>query len=89
MKIIRDGREYELTTVELDMAYLEREKMYARTNILENLRYRLSQNEYEFLSENEDFIKTATDLLIEYQDGGHSYEEALDNAIRNAKSEYI
>jgi len=56
MKIVRDGKEYELTPEELYNAYLEQEAIYDYSNIKDNIEGYLNPDEYERLKNNEDFI---------------------------------
>lgn len=80
MKIIREGKEIELTPDEIFQAYLEQEHLFDIQNIENNMEYHLSEEEYEELKDNRDFIEEATDELRHNQDKHDmDYEYALRN----------
>lgn len=88
MKIIREGKEFELTAEELLAAYQEQEAIWDRSNIVQNMEWYLSSFEQMALSENESFIASATSKLRENEDNGLSYDDALRFAFKEAKKEF-
>ena len=90
MKIVRDGKEIELTKDEIFKAYLEQESMYDIENIEENMSNFLSEDEYEILKDKETFISDAASLLRLNQDKyDMSYECALNDAFEQTKAKYL
>lgn len=90
MKIVREGKEIELTGSELFQAYLEQEHLFDIQNIEENMESYLEPEEYAELKENNDFIHTAAETLRYNQDKcDMCYENALYNAINNTKIKYL
>jgi len=92
MYIIRDGKQIDLTSAEKQMCYQEVLHDYAKENIQNNMGYYLSEEEYNLLKNNLSFLEDAGDCLIEYQDDGMEYEEALNktlNATSDFKNQYI
>lgn len=88
MKIIREGKEFELTADELLAAYQEQEAIWDRDNIIQNMEFYLSAFEHIALSENESFIASAAAKLRENEDNGLSYDDALRFAFKEAKKEF-
>lgn len=90
MKIIRDGKEYELTREELLSAYLEQERIYDIGNIRDNMEGYLPYEQYERLKGNETFISLAADKLRYNQDNlGIGYDAALTAAFKDAAKEFF
>jgi len=90
MKIMREGKEYELTSDELFNAYLEQEHIFDIQNIENNMEYHLRREEYEILKDNRDFIERAADELRHNQDKHDmDYEYALSEAFRDIKDEFF
>lgn len=89
MKIVRDGKEYELTKDELYSAYLEQEAIYDQANIRNNMEGYLSSDEFVRLKNNESFIECAADKLRENQDDYNmGYDDALASAFDEAVKEF-
>lgn len=88
MKIIRDGKEFELTPEEVFAAYLEQQAIYDRENIVQNMEGYLSDHEYLVLKGNEAFIASAAAKLRQKEDDGLSYDSALTFAYDEAKAEF-
>ena len=89
---IIDGKTHEITLTddELYQAYNEKEWLYAIDNITVNMKNYLSADEYEILKDNNDFLEEAARLLIKNSDDGDmSLECALEDAINEAKENYI
>ena len=90
MKIVRDGKEIELTKDEIFNAYLEQESMYDIENIEQNMGNFLTEDEYEVLKDKEIFISEAASALRLNQDKyDMNYECALRDAISETKSKYL
>lgn len=90
MKIIRNGKEIELTDEELFSAYKEQENKYDLQNIEENMAYYLSETEYSILRDNSEFINEAANKLRINQDKySMSYERALNEAFESAKAKLL
>lgn len=90
MKIVREGKEIELTGSELFQAYLEQEHLFDIQNIEENMGAYLEPDEFSELKDNNDFIQTAAYTLRRNQDKyDMCYENALDNAIQNTKNKFL
>lgn len=78
MKIIRNGKEYELTGNELFNAYLEQEHLFDVQNIEENMESYLTEEEYEALKDCTWFKDNLAYELRHLQDKkDYSYEDAL------------
>lgn len=89
MKIIRDGKEFELTREELIEAYQEQEAIYDQMNIRDNMEGYLGYEEYHRLKNNADFVERAADMLRENQDRNDmGYDEALSKAFEEASKEF-
>ncbi len=89
MKIIRDGKEIELTKDELYRAYIEQQEMYDIDNIRMNMENYLDEDEYDKFKNNEDFIFEAACQLRRNQDKYDMvYEYALEDAINSTVSWY-
>jgi len=89
MKIIRDGKEFELTREELIEAYQEQEAIYDRMNIRDNMEGYLNYEEYKRLKGNQDFIDDAAFRLRENQDRHDmGYDAALAEAFKKTAAEY-
>lgn len=89
MKIIRDGKEYELTPEELYNAYLEQESIYDHSNIKDNMEGYLNYDEYKRLKNNETFIECAVAKLRKNQDEyDMGYDDALSSAFKEAAKEF-
>lgn len=90
MKIIRDGKEFELTRDELFVAYSEQKYLFAIENIEMNMENYLEDEEYEALKDNRDFIEEAATELIRNEDKYNmDYSEALKDAIEDTKDRYL
>lgn len=90
MKIIREGKEIELTSTELFDAYVEQEHLFDIQNIINNMVNNLSEDEYEKLKDNRDFIEYAADELRRNQDKyDMDFEYALPEAIRKVKGDFL
>lgn len=84
MKIIREGKEIELTREELFNAYLEQENLFDIQNIEDNMECYLDEDEFDILKDNKDFIKETANELRRNQD---KYDMDYENAIREAFEE--
>ncbi len=84
MKIIREGKEIELTKEELFNAYLEQENLFDVQNIEDNMECYLDEDEFDMLKGNENFIEEAANELRRNQD---KYDMDYENAIREAFEE--
>ena len=90
MKIIRDGKEFELTREELFNAYVEQRWLFAVENIEMNMENYLEDDEYEVLKDNREFIEDAAHELIRNEDKyDMDYSEALKDAIEDTKDRYL
>lgn len=89
MKIIRDGKEIELTSDELFQAYEEQEWIYDIQNIEDHMAEYLDDGEYEKLKDNRNFIESAAKLLREKQDKGSNYETAMQDAFDEIKPGFL
>lgn len=81
MKIIRDGKEIELTNEELFNAYMEQENIFDIQNIEDDMKNYLDESEYDLLKNNKKFIEDAASELRRNQD---NYDMDYENAIRKA-----
>jgi len=84
MKIIREGKEIELTREELFNAYIEQENIFDIQNIEDNMEKYLNESEYKLLKDNKEFIEDAASELRKNQD---KYDMDFVNAIREAFEE--
>lgn len=84
MKIIRDGKEIELTKDELFKAYMEQENIFDIQNIEDNMENYLDESEYDLLKDNKEFIEEAANELRRNQD---KYDMDYENSIREAFEE--
>lgn len=84
MKIIRDGKEIELTKDELFKAYMEQENIFDIQNIEDNMENYLEEPEYDLLKDNKEFIEETANELRRNQD---KYDMDYENAIREAFDE--
>lgn len=90
MKIIRDGKEFELTREELFNAHAEQRWLFAVENIEMNMENYLEDDEYEILKDNREFIEDAAHELIRNEDKyDMDYSEALKDAIEETKDRYL
>lgn len=90
MKIIREGKEIELTPEELYEAYKEQQEIYDTQNIENNMVEYLDSDIYEQLKNNAAYIEEATDLFRSYlEESEMSYEFAVREAIRDTAKKYI
>lgn len=81
MKIIRNGKEIELTADEIFRAYLEQERIYDIQNIKDNASSYLDEPEYRSLMDSEAVINKAADILRIDQD---KYNMDFENALEEA-----
>lgn len=84
MKIIREGKEIELTREELFNAYMEQENIFDIQNIEDNMEKYLEESEYGLLKDNKQFVEEAASELRRNQD---KYDMDYENAIREAFEE--
>lgn len=84
MKIIREGKEIELTREELFNAYMEQENIFDIQNIEDNMKKYLEESEYGLLKDNKQFVEEAASELRRNQD---KYDMDYENAIREAFEE--
>lgn len=84
MKIIRDGKEIELTKDELFNAYMEQENIFDIQNIEDHMENYLDESEYDLLKDNKEFIEEAANELRRNQD---KYDMDYENSIREAFEE--
>lgn len=84
MKIIREGKEIELTRKELFNAYIEQENIFDIQNIEDNMEKYLNESEYDLLKDNKQFVEDAASGLRRNQD---KYDMDYENAIREAFEE--
>ncbi len=95
MKIIRGGKEYELTFEERLQAYHEQQLIFDCDNISENLSWimdRLGSDrpniEADELTDNDDFVKKAAEISRDLQDGEDmNFSDALVEAVRRVLKE--
>ena len=82
MKIVRDGKEIELTKEELRQAYEEQEEIYDIACIKRGIENYLEEDEYEMLKDNEEFIQEAAwELRRNIDKWGMEYDYAIQDAI--------
>lgn len=84
MKIIREGKEIELTREELFNAYLEQENLFDVQNVEDNMECYLDEDEFNILKDNKVFIEETANELRRNQD---KYDMDYENAIREAFEE--
>lgn len=94
MKIIRDGKEIELTSDELFLAYQEQERLFDIQNIEDNMSggylKEIDEDEYEALRNNKEAIEYAADVLRRNQDKTDmDYDHALEDAFKMMKRKYL
>ncbi len=90
MKIIREGKEIELTREELFNAYLEQENLFDIQNIEDNMECYLDENEFDILKDNKDFIEETANELRRNQDKyDMDYENAIREAFEKTKIKYL
>ena len=89
MKIVRDGKEIELTDEELFRAYQEQERIYDMQNIEDNMAAYLDEKEHEKLEDNQSFIEKAAGILRERLDEGWNYDNALSEPFNEAKPYFL
>lgn len=90
MKIIREGKEIELTKDELFNAYMEQENIFDIQNIEDNMENYLEEPEYELLKNNKEFIEEAANELRRNQDKyDMDYENAIREAFEDVKLKYL
>lgn len=89
MKIVRDGKEIELTEDEVFNTYLEQEHLFDVELVKGNMEGYLEDGEYEKLKDNVDFIETTANLFRQKKDEGLYYEFALGEAFAEAQKEFI
>jgi len=89
MKIKRNNQEIELTSEELLEAYQEQQFLFAKEKVLSNLPKYTTDQEYGLLSSSNAYLDTATTFLIEYQNNGMSYGDAIVKAICSTKEEVL
>lgn len=90
MRIIRDGKEFELTREELFNAYVEQKWLFAVENIEMNMENYLEDDECEVLKDNREFIEDAAHELIRNENKyDMDYSEALKDAIEDTKDRYL
>lgn len=90
MKIIRNGKEFELTKDELFQAYYEQQELFDVENIEMNLDTYLDEDEYELLKNNKEFIEEAAYQLRRNQDKYNmDYDYALEDAITETSARYL
>lgn len=68
MKIIREGKEIELTREELFSSYMEQENIFDIQNIEDNMENYLNESEYDLLKNNKQFVEDAASELRRNQD---------------------
>lgn len=86
MKIVREGKEIELTEDELYRAYCEKQHEFDYENVRSNMDGYLAQEDYEVLKDNTDFIEDAAyELRINIDKYDMSYEYAIKDAIETIK----
>lgn len=84
MKIIRDGKEYELTNNELALAYTEQQFLYDCENIKNNISF-LEDGDKQI---DKQLISDSAIYLRSCIDDGYSYEDALIKALSKIEAEY-
>lgn len=90
MKIIRDGKEIELTSNELFNAYCEQERIFDIHNIEDNMENYLDVSEYDLLKDNREFIEeTASELRRNQDKYDMDFENAIREAFKSVKLEYL
>lgn len=90
MKIIREGKEIELTREELFNAYIEQENIFDIQNIEDNMENYLDESEYELLKDNKEFIEvTASELKRNQDKYDMDYENAIREAFKETKLRYL
>ena len=89
MKIIREGKEFELTAEELVAAYLEQEAIWDRENVVTTMFLFLNSSEYMALSENEAFITCVASELRKNERSGMSFNDALLLAFKEGKAAFF
>lgn len=90
MKIIRDGKEIELTNKELFNAYIEQEYIFDIQNIEDNMKNYLNESEYDLLKNDKNFIEEAANELRRNQDKyDMEYENAIKEAFEKVKLKYL
>lgn len=81
MKIIRDGKEIELTSNELYLAYEKQQHLFDVENIEDNMSNYLNEKQYGKYKNNREFIDFAAYELNRNEDYGMSYDQALYDAF--------
>lgn len=90
MKIIRDGKEIELTKEEVFNAYMEQENIFDIQNIEDNMENYLDELEYDLLKNNKEFIEETANELRRNQDKyDMDYEDAIREAFDGKKLKYL
>ena len=90
MKIIRNGKEIELTEDELFAAYQEQEVLFDVQNIEQNMQNYLDEQEYDTLKNNQEFVNDAAAELRRNQDKfDMTYEYAMREAFSEIKGKYL
>ncbi len=90
MKIIREGKEIELTSEELFNAYMEQVNVFDIQNIEENMENYLEESEYDLLKNNNRFIEDTANELRRNQDKyDMDYENAIREAFHKTKLKYL
>ena len=90
MKIVRDGKELELTRDELYQAYLEQQYLFDISSVKSNMEVYLDDEEYETLGDNQEFIEDVADELrrnINKYD--MNFEFAIEEAFDTIKERYL
>lgn len=82
MKIIRNGKEYELTSNELYEAYLEKEHEIYVEEIEFVLGAYMSKKAYEKFQDNKEFIDQVANFTIAYVERkGWAFQDAVEMAV--------
>lgn len=90
MKIVRDGKEIELTKEELLEAYEEQQEIYDTDCIKRGIENYLEEYEYEMLKDNEDFIQeAASEFRTNIDKWGMEYDYAIKNAISEVSFRFL
>lgn len=90
MKIVRDGKEFELTRDELYNAYLEQQNAFDISSVKNNLEVYLDEEEYDILKDNQDFIEAVADeMRRQINKYDVNFEFAMEEAFNETKEEYL
>lgn len=89
MKIVRNGVEYELTSDELFMAYEEQKRLFIKENITNILEDHFDAFLAGCLSDNEEYLNIAVEMVICKQRKSDSVDYIYEEALQESLKRYI